>query len=49
MKKILRMKMSLNLEFGARHLVKVKAHKRTQGGKTVKVRSHYRRVWGRGE
>ena len=28
------------------NLVKVKAHKRIVNGKTVKVRSHYRRILG---
>ena len=38
---------SLDCEFEARELVKVKAHKRILNGKTVKVRSYYRRVWRR--
>ena len=38
---------SLNLEFEAPKLVKVKAHWRLTNGKKVKVRSHYRRVWVR--
>ena len=41
------MKVSLDLEFEAPKLVRVKAHKRIQHGKVVKVRSYYRRVEGR--
>ena len=41
------MSVSLYLEFEAPKLVKVKAHKRIRNGKVQKVRSHYRRVWGR--
>lgn len=47
MKKIKRLKVSLDLEFEAAELVKVKAHKRIRNGKVVKVRSYYRRVEGR--
>ena len=48
MKKIVHLKVSLDLvEFEAPKIVKVKAHKRNRRGKTVKVCSHYRRVWGR--
>ena len=46
-KKVIRMSVSLYLEFEAPKLVKVKAHKRIRNGKVQKVRSHYRRVWGR--
>jgi len=41
------LKVSLCLEYEAPKLVKVKAHKRLLNGKVVKVRSYYRRVWGR--
>ena len=44
MHKIFRMKVSLDCEFEALELVKVKAHKRILNGKIVKVRSYYRRV-----
>ena len=47
MKKIVHLKVSLDLGFEAPKFVKVKAHKRNRMGKTVKVCSHYRRVWGR--
>lgn len=47
MKEIVHMKVSLDLEFRAPKLVKVKAHTRHINGKSVKVRSHYRNVWGR--
>lgn len=47
MNKIKRLKVSLDLEFEAPKLVKVKAHKRIRNGKVVKVRSYYRRVEGR--
>ena len=47
MTKIIHMKVSLDLEFGAPKLVKVKAHRRIQNGKIVKICSHYRRVEGR--
>ena len=46
-KKIIRLTVSLCLERRTPRLVKVKAHKRVIGGKTVKVRSHYRSVMGR--
>ncbi len=39
MKKIKRLKVSLDFEFKAAELVKVKAHKRIRNGKVVKVRS----------
>lgn len=45
--KVIRMSVSLYLEFEAIKLVKVKAHKRIRNGKVEKVRSYYRRVWGR--
>lgn len=44
---IAHMKVSIDLEFDAPKLVKVKAHTRHIGDKVVKVRWHYRRVWGR--
>lgn len=47
MTKHFHMKVSLDLEFEAPKLVKVKEHKRLQNGKIIKVRSHYRRVEGR--
>jgi len=47
MTKIFHLKVSLCLEYEAPKLVKVKAHKRLLNGKVVKVRSYYRRVWGR--
>lgn len=40
----IRMGVSLNLEFGAPKLIKVKAHVRKYRDKVTKVRSHYRRV-----
>lgn len=40
--KIVRMTVSLCLEFKAPKLVKVNAHTRIRNGKKVKVRSHYR-------
>ena len=46
MAKNFHMKVSLDLEFEAPKLVKVKAYKRIQNGKLVKVRSHYRNVEG---
>ena len=46
-KRFFRVGLSLYLEFEAPKLVKVKAHKRVRNGKVEKVRSHYRRVWGR--
>ena len=45
MKKIIELTVSLDLEFEAHKLVKVKAHWRLINGKIVKVRSHYRRIW----
>ena len=45
MKKIIELTVSLDLEFEAPKLVKVKAHWRLINGKIVKVRSHYRRIW----
>ena len=39
-----RLKVSLDYEFEAPELVKVKTHKRILNGKIVKVRSYYRRV-----
>jgi hypothetical protein len=47
MTKNIHIKVSLDLEFEAPKLVRVKAHRRIQNGKVVKVRSHYRRVEGR--
>ena len=47
MKRFIRLSLNLCFEFGARKLIKVKAHMRRQNGKAVKVRSYYRRVWGR--
>ena len=47
MTKTLRLKVSLDLEFRAPKLVKVKAHKRQYRDKITKVLSHYRRVWRR--
>jgi hypothetical protein len=38
---------SLCVEYMALKITKVKAHKRIRNGKVVKVRSYYRRVWGR--
>ena len=46
-KKVIRMCVSLYLEFEAPKLVKVKAYKRIRNDKVEKVRSYYRRVWGR--
>ena len=48
MTKIFHLKVSMDLEFEAPKLVKVKAHKRLMNGKVVKVCSYYRRVEGRG-
>ena len=45
--KVIRMSVSLYLEFEAPKLVKVKAFKRIRNGKVEIVRSHYRCVWGR--
>ena len=47
MKKQLSVLLKLRIEVDATEkIVKVKAHKRIVNGKTVKVRSHYRRIWG---
>ena len=46
-KKILRVGLSLYLEFRIPIIVKVKAYTRIRNGKIEKVRSHYRSVWGR--
>ena len=47
MKKQLSILLKLRIEVDATEkLVKVKSHKRIINGKTVKVRSHYRRIWG---
>ena len=40
--KIIRLRVSLSLEFKAPKLVKVKAYQRIRNGKVEKVRSHYR-------
>ena len=40
--------LTLCVELEAIKCVRVKAHKRIVNGKVVKVRSHYRRVGGRG-
>ena len=45
--KIVRLSLSLYLEFEAPKLVKVKAYKRIRNGKVEMVRSHYRIVVGR--
>ena len=47
MKRFIRLSLNLCFEFGARQFIKVKAHTRIHNGKVVKVRSYYRRVWGR--
>lgn len=47
MRKIVRLKVSLNCEFEAPDIAKVKAYRRFHNGKIVKVRSYYRRVWRR--
>ena len=47
MTKMVHMTVSMDLEFDAPKLVKVKAHTRILNGKVVKVRSHYRSVEGR--
>ena len=44
--KIIRLRVSLSLEFKAPELVKVKAYQRIRNGKVEKVRSHYRIVVG---
>ena len=46
-KKILRLRMSLSIEFKAPKLVKVKAYRRIRNGKVEIVRSHFRIVVGR--
>lgn len=45
--KIIRLRVSLSLEFKAPKLVKVKAYQRIRNGKVEKVHSHYRIVVGR--
>ena len=45
--KVVRLSVSLCLEYEAPKFVKVKAYTRQIKGKVVKVRSHYRRVVGR--
>lgn len=45
--KVIRVSVSLCLEYEAPKFVKVKAHTRRIKGKVVKVRTHYRRVVGR--
>ena len=45
--KIIRLRVSLSLEFKAPKLVNVKAYQRIRNGKVEKVRSHYRIVVGR--
>ena len=47
MNKIFHLEVSLYLECEAPKLVRVKAYKRNQHGKVVKVRSYYRRIWER--
>ena len=47
MEKAVRACLKLYLEFEAPVFIKVKAYKRLQYGKVVKVRSYYRRVVGR--
>ena len=47
MRKIFHLEVSLYSEYEAPKLVKVKAYKRIQNGKVVKVRPYYRRVWER--
>lgn len=47
MKKQLSILLKLRIEVDATEkLVKIKSYKRIVNGKTVKVRSHYRRIWG---
>ncbi|MBR4975030.1 MAG: hypothetical protein IKY60_05530 [Bacteroidales bacterium] len=47
MKTRLSIMLKLRIEADATEkLVKIKAHERIVNGKTVKVRSHYRRIWG---
>ena len=45
--KVIRLSVSLCLEYEVPKFVIVKAHTRRINGKVVKVRSHYRRVVGR--
>lgn len=47
MTKILRLTVSVCLEYSAYKFIKVKAYMRRINGKVVKVRSHYRCVEGR--
>lgn len=47
MQRNVRVSVSMDLEFRAPKLIIVKAYTRTINGKVVKVRTHYRRVWGR--
>ena len=47
MRRFIHVRLNLCFEFGAHKLIKVKAHMRNLNGKAVKVRSYYRRVWGR--
>ena len=46
MKTVLSLSVRLRIGVGTIRKVKVKAHTRMVNGKTVKVRSHYRRIWG---
>lgn len=46
-KRILYIVVSLYDVYSTLKLVKVKAYQRLRRGKVEKVRSHYRRVWGR--
>ena len=46
MKTELTVTVRLRIGVGTTKKVKVKAHKRVVNGKTVNVRSHYRRIWG---
>ena len=47
MKTRLSISLKLRIEVDATEkLVKVKSHTRVVNGKPVKVRSHYRRIWG---
>ena len=45
--KIIRLRVSLSIEFKAPKLVKVKAYRRIRNGKVEIVRSHFRIVVGR--
>ncbi|MBO6169221.1 MAG: hypothetical protein J6O51_04535 [Bacteroidales bacterium] len=47
MKRFVHMKVSLDFEFEAPKLIKVKAHRRIINGKVINIRQYYRRVWGR--